>query len=87
MSNRAYPEFTLTIGGSDLDRAHCWLADLEKRGEIEIIREGRRWSIGNYKYRHVKIKLISGQLDLLKRFEPDQPALVLGGVGELSSQA
>jgi len=76
-----YPEIGITIQGSphDVEQGRRWLESLAERKEIEIVREGRRWTVGGRKYGHVVIRLISGQLNLLQSHPaPNNHSAVLG---------
>lgn len=79
-----YPEIGITIQGSphDVEQGRRWLESLVERQEIEIVRDGRRWTVGGRKFGYIVIRLISGQLNLLQTYEPPEPdSAVLGGAG------
>lgn len=77
----SYPEFSITLKGSDLDQARQWLLSLQSSGEIEILRWGKAWTIGGMQHRHLKIRLISGQTSLFpdpSRPKPEPGSMVMG---------
>jgi len=79
MSN--YAEFGLTVQGGERSVAQAlrWLEEQAAQGQIEIVRKGRHWQSGGRFYDHIVVRLVDGQLDLLRSAPaPDNYSAVLG---------